>query len=64
LKRNKIKRDILQGVIVPALENVEAMLIMSMEGPKGGPSITTKGAKLQVNPSNLRCEFHHIEEYC
>jgi hypothetical protein len=35
LKRNKIKRDILQGVIVTALENVEAMLIMSMEGPKG-----------------------------
>lgn len=46
MKRNKIKRDILQGAIVPALENVEAMLIMSMEGPKGGPSITTKGAKL------------------
>ncbi|KAG6776382.1 hypothetical protein POTOM_019888 [Populus tomentosa] len=52
--KNKIKRDILQGVIVPALDNVEAMLIMSMEGPKGGPSIATKGAKLQVNPSNLR----------
>lgn len=64
MKRNKIKRDILQGAIVPALENVEAMLIMSMEGPKGGPSITTKGAKLQVNPSNLRSEFQHIEEYC
>jgi hypothetical protein len=34
LKSNKRKRDMLPGATVPALENVEAMLIMSKEGPE------------------------------